>query len=396
MRKGSMQKLKYVIILEILRRETDSEHTMPTKVLLQKLSEYGIESSRETLYSDIKVLNENGFEILCNRGISNEYFVEDRNFDLPELKILMDAVQATSFITPKKTDELIDKIASLGGSHRAELLKNDTVIYNTIKHTNEHIYYSINEIALAISNNRKIVFKYFDYSETKERVYRKEGKNFCLNPIALMINNDNYYLVGYNDYFKKILHYIATFITEMAEVNIERAVKYWKWVMDTFTAEIINSAKKEPENEYDYEPAGRILYLMVAEYPTKEVMDIIRDDKYFKYIFIDMDWEKHGTTTMGNTLSNVYLYDSFDLMKKCYEAFIKYQKDKYTNRDLKEIWDTFLVFFEWKEDGQETLDYIRAEMSRRGDFGKVILRFVDKVEAKHKEDLEYESDEDDE
>lgn len=189
---------------------------------------------------------------------------------------------------------------------------------------------------------------------------------------------------------------IATFITEMAEVNIERAVKYWKWVMDTFTAEIINSAKKEPENEYDYEPAGRILYLMVAEYPTKEVMDIIRDDKYFKYIFIDMDWEKHGTTTMGNTLSNVYLYDSFDLMKKCYEAFIKYQKDKYTNRDLKEIWDTFLVFFEWKEDGQETLDYIRAEMSRRGDFGKVILRFVDKVEAKHKEDLEYESDEDDE
>ncbi len=222
MRKGSMQKLKYVIILEILRRETDSEHTMSTKVLLQKLSEYGIESSRETLYSDIKVLNENGFEILCNRGISNEYFVEDRNFDLPELKILMDAVQATSFITPKKTDELIDKIASLGGSHRAELLKNDTVIYNTIKHTNEHIYYSINEIAQAISNNKKIVFKYFDYSETKERVYRKDGKNFCLNPIALMINNDNYYLVGYNDYFKKILHYRVDRMTEVRMVSHDK------------------------------------------------------------------------------------------------------------------------------------------------------------------------------
>ena len=123
MRKGSFQKLKYVVLLEILRRETDSEHTMSTKMLLQKLKEYGIESSRETLYSDIKILNENGFEILCNRGISNEYYVEDRSFDLPELRILIDAAQATSFIAPKKTDELIDKIAALGGTHRAELLK---------------------------------------------------------------------------------------------------------------------------------------------------------------------------------------------------------------------------------------------------------------------------------
>ncbi len=189
---------------------------------------------------------------------------------------------------------------------------------------------------------------------------------------------------------------VATFILEMAEVNVERAVKYWKWVMDTFTAEIIKSVKDKSENGYDYEPAGRVLYLMVAEHPIKEVMDIIKDEKYFKYIFIDMNWEKHGTTTMGNTLSNIYLNDSFALMRKCYEAFIKYQSDKYTNRDLKEIWDTFLVFFEWKEDGQEALDYIRAEMSRRGDFGKVILRFIDKVEARHKEDLEYESDEDEE
>lgn len=215
MRKGSMQKLKYLILLDILRRETDSEHPMSTNTIIKRLAEYGIECSRGTLYLDIKSLNDYGFEVLCNRSTSNEYYVEDRTFDLPEIRILMDAVQATSFITPKKTLELLDKIATLGDRHRAELLKNDTVIYNTIKHTNERIYYSINEITLAINQNKKVVFRYFDYSENKEKVYRKDGRNFCLNPIAMMINNDNYYLVGYNDFYKKILHYRIDRMTDV-------------------------------------------------------------------------------------------------------------------------------------------------------------------------------------
>ena len=91
MRTGSKQKLKYVIILEILRQETDAYHPMQTNTLLKKLEEQGIECSRETLYSDIKALNENGFEIFCNRSSSNEYYIEDRGFDVPEIRILIDA-----------------------------------------------------------------------------------------------------------------------------------------------------------------------------------------------------------------------------------------------------------------------------------------------------------------
>ena len=91
MRTGSKQKLKYVIILEILRQETDADHPMQTNTLLKKLEEQGIECSRETLYSDIKALNENGFEIFCNRSSSNEYYIEDRGFDVPEIRILIDA-----------------------------------------------------------------------------------------------------------------------------------------------------------------------------------------------------------------------------------------------------------------------------------------------------------------
>lgn len=135
MRTGSKQKLKYVIILEILRQETDADHPMQTNTLLKKLEEQGIECSRETLYSDIKALNENGFEIFCNRSSSNEYYIEDRGFDVPEIRILIDAVNAASFITPKKTVELVGKVAALGGSHRGEIMKSETKIYNTTKHS---------------------------------------------------------------------------------------------------------------------------------------------------------------------------------------------------------------------------------------------------------------------
>ncbi len=133
---------------------------MPTRVLLEKLKEQGVVCQRQTLYDAIDTLNENGYEIICHRGIWNEYYIEDRSFDLPEIRILMDAVQAANFITPKKTEVLIDKIAALGGSHRAELMKQDTVIYNEIKHNNEYIYYSINEIESAIRKKKKVSFFY--------------------------------------------------------------------------------------------------------------------------------------------------------------------------------------------------------------------------------------------
>ena len=165
MRTGSKQKLKYVIILEILRQETDAEHPMQTNTLLKKLEEQGIGCSRETLYSDIKALNENGFEIFCNRSSSNEYYIEDRGFDVPEIRILIDAVNAASFITPKKTVELVGKVAALGGSHRGEIMKSETRIYNTTKHSNEYIYYSRGtpaEICKELSENDE-VGTYFDY-----------------------------------------------------------------------------------------------------------------------------------------------------------------------------------------------------------------------------------------
>ena len=144
MSEENYQKIKLLKIMEILRQETDEEHLMTKVELAARLVAVHVSCSPRSLIRDIKLLNEQGYEIM-ERLIGHEkaYFVCDRSFSVPELKILIDAVQAASFVTEKKTGELVDKIAALGGSHRAALLKGNLVKFNTRKHRNENVYYSV-------------------------------------------------------------------------------------------------------------------------------------------------------------------------------------------------------------------------------------------------------------
>ena len=213
-------KLKYLKIWEILNSETDEEHPMSTNELLAKLEELGIHCDRRTLYRNIEELNEGGYEILIKKtksdtvgGAVNKYYVEDRSFDIPEILILMNAVQAASFITEKKTPVLLDKIAKLAGSQRGEVLKRNIVQFGTVKGTNESIYYSISEIAYAIINKKKIGFNYFDYEIGNQRKYRmrrskpEEKKLYVVNPMATDFHDDKYYLFCYDDYYGNVVQY---------------------------------------------------------------------------------------------------------------------------------------------------------------------------------------------
>lgn len=125
MKQENAYKIKLLKLLEILRQDSDEDHYIGTTELIDKLADMGIVCDRRTLYKDIEVLNNFGYEVFCEKspGKPNCYCVADRSFDVPELRILMDAVQAASFVTPSKTEVLLDKIADLGGSHRAELLQ---------------------------------------------------------------------------------------------------------------------------------------------------------------------------------------------------------------------------------------------------------------------------------
>jgi len=204
---GNDKKLIPLKIWEILYHETDEDHPMGTETLRAKLKECGFECGRRVVYEDIDMLNAHGYEIKCIRKISNEYYVVDRAFDIAELKILMDAVQAASFITAKKTNQFVGKIAQLAGDRKAEVLKKNTVEFHSPKSDNERIYYSVDAIGSAIEQNKQISFTYFDYDINHERAYRKNGKRYIVNPLSTVFSNDNYYLMCTDDKHPGIGHY---------------------------------------------------------------------------------------------------------------------------------------------------------------------------------------------
>ena len=197
--KENWQKIKLLKLMELLRQETDELHPLSTNEICTRLSAIGISCERRTLAKDISLLNEQGFEVMwCKVGKEKGYYIEDRSFSVPEIKILIDAVQAANFITEKKSAELIDKLVDLGGSHRADILKSNLVCFNTRKHSNETIYYSVGFLEDAIQKKNKVLFRYFDLNEHGEKVYRREGHYYVVEPVALVFHEDNYYVVVYS------------------------------------------------------------------------------------------------------------------------------------------------------------------------------------------------------
>lgn len=211
--KEEAKKIRLLKIWEILVRDTDEENRLNTETLLFKLREAGIVSVRSTLYQDIKILQKFGYEIFCKRAKQNEYYVVDRNVSLPEILILMDAVQAASFISPEKTQELVDKLAGFAGSERGKVLKQNIVELTTPKTQNKNVLYSVSEISQAILRKKKIFFHYFNYDSSFQRVYKmgkrapEKKRGYKLNPLGTVFDNGYYYVFCYDDYFGNISHY---------------------------------------------------------------------------------------------------------------------------------------------------------------------------------------------
>lgn len=205
-----VKRIRLLKIWEILNAETDEEHSIGTEEIIKRLKSFGIECVRSTLYEDIKTLQKYGYEIFCERSISNRYYVCEHAFSTAEALIIMDAVQSAGFITEKKTAELVDKIAKLTGIKSAEILKRNIVEFTVTKSKNENIFYSVSEITQAIINKKKIFFNYFDYGENFERTYRKiddKIKDYITNPLGTVFDNGYYYLFAYDLKKKMVLIY---------------------------------------------------------------------------------------------------------------------------------------------------------------------------------------------
>ena len=234
-----IRKIKLIKLYEILQRDSDEQHPLSAVELSKKLTEINIPCNSEVVKRDIKVLNSSGFEVMSVMvGHEKAFYMADRAFSVPELKILIDAVQAASFITEKKTKELTSKIASLGGGFRADILENNIICFNTRKHSNETIYYIVETLEQALLNKNKVSFYYFDLDENGNQVYRKDKKLYVVNPMALIYHEDNYYLMTYNTKHASVTNYR---VDRMKQVEIEE---------ESIDAEAENELKKIDVGEY--------------------------------------------------------------------------------------------------------------------------------------------------
>lgn len=198
MPKSEKQKQKLLYIIKMLQEKSDESHPIKMEAILEMLDHEGIKAERKSIYNDMDTLRDFGYDIMLTKGKNGGYFLAYRDFDVAELKVLVDAVQASRFITTKKSKDLIRKITTLAGEHEAKNLKREVYVMNRIKSENEAIYYNVDEIHRAIEDNKQITFKYLEYSVNKEAVPRRNGKTYKVSPRALAWNEEKYYLIAYD------------------------------------------------------------------------------------------------------------------------------------------------------------------------------------------------------
>ena len=218
MARSSFQKLKILYIMDYLLKRSDENHPVTVAQLIGELESHGISAERKSIYDDLESLREYGLDILqTGSGKNSGYYVASREFELPELKLLVDSVQSSKFITYKKTLSLIKKIESLTSVYDAQLLRRQLYVKNRIKTMNESIYYNVDELHRGIAENRKIRFHYFEYTVRKERRFRRNGAWYVLSPYALSWDDENYYLVGFDSEAGIIKHFR---VDKMADIQV--------------------------------------------------------------------------------------------------------------------------------------------------------------------------------
>lgn len=218
MARSPFQKLKILYVMDYLLKFSDEEHPVSISQIIKELEARGIAAERKSLYDDIEALREYGLDIIqTGSGKSSAYYVSARDFELPELKLLVDSVQCSKFITHKKTMSLIKKIEGLASVHQARLLSRQVYVTNRVKTMNESIYYNVDEIHRGIADNRQIRFHYFEYDVSKKKRFRHGGEWYLVSPFALSWDDENYYMVAYDSAAGRIKHYR---VDKMADIGI--------------------------------------------------------------------------------------------------------------------------------------------------------------------------------
>ena len=292
MPKSDNQKLKIFYILDHLQKNSHEDKPVRASELIDMLDrQHNIRCDRKTVYSDIAALMDYGIDIVTKPGKNGGYYIASRNFELPELKLLIDAVQSSRYLTEKKSRELIEKLCNQCNEHDATLMKRNVLVSGRVKSMNETIYYSVDTIQEAISQNRQIRFRYFDWGMDGQRKYRE--KDYQASPYGLCQDNENCYLLGHSD-----RHGITSYrVDRMSDIQVTGESR-------TPCPELTGKALIEHANSLFQMFSGDAVKVKMRFH--RELINVVID-RFGKDTMLIPDGDDHFTFTVPVTVSPMFL-----------------------------------------------------------------------------------------
>ena len=213
------QKLKILVEYQILLQESDEAHQINAIEMTKRLEKRGVPAERKSVYKDMSILMDAGIDVVKGE---KGYYIGERIFELPELKLLVDAVGASKFISQKKSKELVEKICTLASLDEANQLERQVVVPNRIKSGNDKIFYTIDVIYQCLDNDKQMAFKYQEWTLTKEMKPRHGGKVYHVSPAFLLRNDENYYLVAFDEDSRAIRHYRVDKMVSAEMIDVDK------------------------------------------------------------------------------------------------------------------------------------------------------------------------------
>lgn len=299
MPKGTNQKLKLYYLSRIMTEKTDDEHMITMPEIRQALEAYGVTADRKSLYDDFETLRVLGIDVIGEKVGRNYYYhVGSKQFELAELKLLVDAIQSSKFITEKKSNELIKKLTSMASEYEATQLKRQVVVQGRVKTMNESIYYFVDDVHRAIAENKQIRFEYMKWNAEKKLERRRE-KPYVVSPWALTWDDENYYLIAFDEEADRIKHFRVDKLKSIQILEEKRTgrdkfkefnlAKYAKMSFGMFSGDPVNV-----KIGFDNEMAGVFIDRFgkdIMIHPSKKKgwsefsVDVALSDQFFGWIF---------------------------------------------------------------------------------------------------------------
>lgn len=228
MPKSANQKRKLLVLYRFLLARTDDDHPVTVQEMQDELTRWDISAERKSIYNDMEELRQLGVDVQSRKGKHAGWFIGQREFELAELKLLVDAVQSSRFLTLRKSDSLIRKLEGLASVYQAQKLQRQVYVDRRVKTMDESIFYNVDKLHTAIAAGRAVAFRYFEYNAKKEKVYRREGRRYYVSPCGLIWDNENYYLAAWDEENGEVRHYRVDKMTDITITGMPRHVpKNW-------------------------------------------------------------------------------------------------------------------------------------------------------------------------